>query len=109
MAYFKKGRVLAQDGIQRALKKSAARDSDDYATLPGKLEFCDLRELQDIITSRSLWPQFSERFSKKETLVGKFGQLAELRNGIRHARRVDQVTCKEGEAAILWFEKVLGT
>ena len=48
--------------IQRALKKSAARDSDDYATLPGKLEFCDLRELQDIITSRSLWPQFSERF-----------------------------------------------
>ena len=95
--------------IQRALKKSAARDSDDYATLPGKLEFCDLRELQDIITSRSLWPQFSERFSNKETLVGKFGQLAELRNGIRHARRVDQVTCKEGEAAILWFEKVLGT
>ena len=95
--------------IQRALKKSAARDSDDYATLPGKLEFCDLRELQDIITSRSLWPQFSERFSNKETLVGKFGQLAELRNGIRHARRVDQVTCKEGEAAILWFEKALGT
>ena len=27
--------------IQRALKKSAARDSDDYATLPGKLEFCE--------------------------------------------------------------------
>ena len=54
-------------------------------------------------------PQFSERFSNKETLVGKFGQLAELRNGIRHVRRVDEVTCKEGEAAILWFEKVLGT
>ena len=93
--------------IQRALEKSAARDSEDYAALPGKLEFCDLRELQDTITSRSLWPQFSERFSNKETLVGKFGQLAELRNGIRHARRVDEVTRKEGEAAILWFEIVL--
>ena len=35
-------------------------------------------------------------------------QLAELRNGIRHSRTVDEVTRKEGEAAILWFKQVLG-
>ena len=75
--------------IQRALKKSAARESDDYATLPGKLEFCDLRELQDIITSRSLWPQFSERFSNKETLVGKFGQLAVYWFSVKMTARLD--------------------
>ena len=40
----------------------------------------------------------------KQTLSAKFGQLAELRNGIRHSRTVDEVTRKEGEAAILWFE-----
>ena len=28
---------------------------------------------------------------------------------IRHSRTVDEVTRKEGEAAILWFEKVLGS
>lgn len=33
--------------------------------------------------------------------------LAELRSGIRHGRSVDEITRKEGEAAILWFEHVL--
>jgi hypothetical protein len=42
-----------------------------------------------------------------ETLSAKFGQLAELRNGIRHSRAVDEITRKEGEAAIPWFEQVL--
>lgn len=93
--------------IQRAAKKNAALDTDIHETLEGKLEFCDLRELQDIITAKLLWQQFSGCFANKETLVGKFGQLAELRNGIRHSRRVDEVTHKEGEAAIIWFERVL--
>ena len=31
----------------------------------------------------------------------------ELCNGIRHSRSVDEVTRKEGEAAILWFWEVL--
>lgn len=44
-----------------------------------------------------------------ERLAGKFNQSAELRNGIRHSRTVDEVARKEGEAAILWFEKVLGS
>ena len=35
------------------------------------------------------------------------GQLAELRNGIRHSRTVDEITRKEGEAAVLWFGEVL--
>lgn len=37
----------------------------------------------------------------------KFNQLAELRNGIRDSRTVDEVTRKEGEAATLWFEQCL--
>ena len=36
-----------------------------------------------------------------------FGQLVDLRNGIRHSRLVDEITRKEGEAATLWFEQVL--
>ena len=47
-------------------------------------------------------------FTNKETVNAKFGQLAELRNGIRHSRTVDEITRKEGEAAILWFKQVLG-
>ena len=98
-----------RERIDRALKKNAALDSEFYDTLKGMLEYCDLREIQDIITGKTHWNRFSNRFVNKETLNGKFGQLAELRNGIRHSRAVDEVTRKEGEAAILWFEKILST
>ena len=95
------------DRIQSAERKNAALDTQRYATLAGKLEFCDLRELQDIIVSKPLWPRFESRFMTKEALVVKFDQLANLRNGIRHSRTVDEITRKEGEAAIIWFKQVL--
>lgn len=50
----------------------------------------------------------SEIRSNKETVVKRFDQLSELRNGIRHSRTVDEVTRKEGEAAVVWFRQVLG-
>jgi hypothetical protein len=93
--------------INRATKKNAALDTERYQTLVGKLEFFDLRELQDTITGKSLWDIFEPRFTNKETLIAKLNQLAELRNGIRYSRTVDEVTRKEGEAAILWFKQVL--
>ena len=93
--------------IHSAAVKNAALDTKHYQTLSGKLEFCDLREIQDTVVNKNLWPTFEGRFANKETLNVKFGQLAELRNGIRHSRTVDQITKKEGEAAILWFENVL--
>jgi hypothetical protein len=93
--------------IQRAAQKNAAMDADQYRALAGKLEFCDLRELQDTITNTALWPRFEQRFANRETLVSKFDKLAELRNGIRHSRTVDEITRMEGEAAVLWFDQVL--
>lgn len=97
----------AEERIQSAAKKNAAVDPEQYKQLEKRLEFCDLRELQDTIVNKSLWPDFAQRFANKETMNAKFGQLAELRNGIRHCRTVDEITRKEGEAAILWFEQVL--
>ncbi len=98
----------ANERIERAAKKDAAFDTDCYETLPGLLEFCDLRELQEIITNRACWARFQAAFVNKEFLLGKFDRLAELRNAIRHSRTVNDITRKEGEAAVLWFEQVLG-
>lgn len=95
--------------IQRAAKKNAALDAEYYGSLSGQLEFFDLRELQDTITNKALWSRFAEIFNNKETLGSKFGQLAELRNGIRHSRSVDDITRKEGEAAVIWFQTVMGS
>ena len=96
-----------EDRIQRAAKKNPAFDADRYTSLDAKLEYCDLRELQDVISAKSTWNRFQEKFTNKETLSTRFGQLTELRNRIRHSRSVDNITRKDGEAALLWFKEVL--
>ena len=93
--------------LQRALKRNAAMDADHYAKLEGQLEYFDLRELQDTLVNKPLWPRFEARFGTKELLNARFGQFAELRNAIRHSRSVDAVVRKDGEAALLWFQQVL--
>ena len=93
--------------VDAAVRKSPALDGDHHETLTRQLEYFDLRELQETITNKSLWPEFEARFGTKEALAGRFSQLAELRNGIRHSRTVDDVTRKDGEAALLWFKQVL--
>jgi len=100
-------RQKVEERIHNAARKNPALDLDDYNTLDGKLEFFDLRELQETITNKELWINFESRFINKETLNIKFTQLADLRNAIRHSRTVDEITRKEGEAGILWFEQVL--
>ena len=97
----------ARERVRSAAEKNPALDLDHYKTLAGMLEYCDLRELQDTLTNKSLWQIFGARFANKETVANRFGQLAELRNGIRHSRTVDEITRKEGEAALLWFQQVL--
>ena len=95
-----------KERLQVDMAKNPALDSDHYGTLTGQLEYVDLRELQDIITNRTLWTLFQDIFSNKELLDQRFHQLAALRNSIRHSRTVDEITRKDGEAAILWFEQV---
>jgi len=86
-----------------ALTKNPGTSEAELRELPRVLDYFDLRELQDTITAKSLWPRFNEIFGKKELLMTRFGQLAELRNALRHARPVEPVTRLEGEAAVHWF------
>ncbi|MGE5289435.1 MAG: hypothetical protein ACM3ML_19985 [Micromonosporaceae bacterium] len=93
--------------LAAAARKRPANDDGRYETLAGQLEFCDLRDIQDVLIAKSLWSKFERRFGTKEGLSVRFGQLSELRNSIRHSRAVDEVTRKDGEAALLWFAKAL--
>jgi hypothetical protein len=97
----------ADERLASAAKKNVTINLKEYRRLPRKLEFCDLRELADSIVNKSLWPEFQPLFINKETFLGKFDQMVELRNGIRHSRTVDAIIHMEGEAGILWFEQVL--
>jgi len=97
----------ADEKVAHAAKKNPTFDSDQYSQLEKLLEYFDLRETQDVITSKNLWPIFEKVFINKEALNQKYNQLAELRNCIRHSRSADDIIQKEGEASILWFKKVL--
>jgi hypothetical protein len=93
--------------LQVATRKNPALSSEHHLSLAGQLEYFDLRELQDTITNKALWPEFESRFGTREALAIRFGQLAGLRNAIRHSRVVDEITRTDGEAALLWFRQVL--
>ncbi|NJR71040.1 MAG: hypothetical protein HC771_22220 [Synechococcales cyanobacterium CRU_2_2] len=99
--------LKVDERLQRAIRKNAALDPSDFETLKARLEYFDLRELQDTFVGKKLWPKFEPCFNNKTVLSGKFDQLAELRNSLRHSRAVTEIAQKEGEAAILWFDQVL--
>ena len=82
----------------------AQRASQDLAT---ELQYLDLRDLEITITAKALWPEFAELFGTKEALSMRFGQLAELRNAIRHSREVTTIMRNDGEAALGWFREAL--
>ena len=92
--------------LKRAERKNPAFDKDFYATVEGMLEFSDLQELKDTILAKANWQKFSDVFVSKEDLSKRIDQLAEMRNGIRHSRTIDEISKKDGEAALLWFEKI---
>lgn len=100
-------RQKIRERLQAAARKNPALDMEHHRTLTGALEFSDLRELEQTIVSKALWERFQVQFGSKENLAQRFGQLTSLRNSIRHSRAVDEVTQKDGEAAIAWFEQVL--
>ena len=93
--------------LQTAAKRNPTLDVGNYQAVTGKLEYADIRELQDIIVNKKLWGLFEGMLGSKETLNTRFQQFAELRNTTRHSRTVDEITRKEGEVALLWFEQVL--
>lgn len=103
------GHVVQKIGerLQTANRRNPSLDASHYQTLAGKLEFADLRELQDTFVNKELWESFEAIFQSKGTLGTRFQQFADLRNSIRHSRTVDEITQLEGEVALLWFEKVL--
>jgi hypothetical protein len=97
----------AQGRIADESKRNAAFDPARYKFLPAKLEFSDLRELEKVFKNKLLWPQFKDRFGSQEALTVRFDQVAALRNALRHSRRVDDIARTDGEAGIMWFERVL--
>ncbi|MGY5851478.1 GmrSD restriction endonuclease domain-containing protein [Salegentibacter sp. F14] len=93
--------------IQTALRKDPSLSPEDFNSTRPKLEYFDLQEYNTLITSKTCWPLFEDKFKNKQQLMSRFSQLGELRNSIRHSRNVNQVATLDGQAAIVWFKNLL--
>jgi hypothetical protein len=95
------------DRILNWLMKNPGEDNAQFKNLRRKLDFFDLQEYKDVITSKLVWQLFESNFGSKGVLMNRFSQLGELRNSIRHSRDITEATLKDGEAAISWFNSIL--
>jgi hypothetical protein len=66
-----------------------------------RLQYSDLMDLQKIIDKN--WNLFEGRFKDREELKSHFLALKNYRNPLGHAREMDIVAQKRGEAAVIWF------
>ena len=100
-------KVKAEGRINSWMSKNPGEDQSQFIALRRKLDFFDLQEYLDLISSKTNWVLFEENFGSKGVLQNRFNQLAELRNGIRHSRGATDIAIKDGEAAISWFDSIL--
>lgn len=100
-------KVKAEGRINSWMSKNPGEDQSQFIELRRRLDFFDLQEYFDLISSKTNWVLFEENFGSKGVLQNRFNQLAELRNGIRHSRGATDIAVKDGEAAISWFDSIL--
>ena len=100
-------RLKADDRIKLAMRENPGMDQSRLASVAGRLAYSDLRELEQIIVSKGLWPSFADVFVSKEVLSNRFRQIAPLRNANAHLREIDDLIRSDAEAATIWFKAVL--
>ena len=100
-------RIKADERIESDIRTNPGIDRAPLKSVRGRLAYCDLRGLEQIIVSKSLWPRFSDVFGTKESISGRFRQIAALRNANAHLREVDEVMRTDAEAAVIWFNAAL--
>jgi len=75
-----------------------------YLRCEERLNFLDIMDyLKTIMVN---WTLFKNIFESKSELEKHFLNLNNYRNSIKHAKEIDIVDKKAGEAAVMWFNKV---
>lgn len=94
--------------IAKVLRDHPKSKKEKFETLEAHLQYMDLPEYFDIISTKLHWEHFESLFNNKENLKKHFVQLSSLRNCIRHSREITPLVRAEGEASILFFSMALG-
>ena len=70
-----------------------------------RFQYADLMDLQKIVDKN--WELFENTFGSRDALRSHFLALKNYRNPLGHARDIDIVEQKQGEAAIVWFRRAV--
>lgn len=70
-----------------------------------RITFVDVMDYAKIILMN--WQIFSSSFGSKNEVEQHFRALKNYRNPVKHGRDLNPVDQRNGEAAILWFERII--
>lgn len=92
-----------KDRISERYRSRVITRIDDFLT---RLQYADVMDYYKIIDTN--WTHFADRFGSREELKSHFLALKNYRNPLGHARDMDIIERKRGEAAVIWFRKTIG-
>lgn len=100
-------RENAEKRIGEALAKFPDLKKEEFRSHRRKLDYCNVMDYFTIMSTGANWPAFQPIFRKKDQLQRYMSGLNEYRNVVMHSRQMSELTEKNGEAALIWFETVL--
>jgi abortive infection bacteriophage resistance protein len=93
--------------VKKHLSDNPAETKSTFDVIEKRIDFFDISEYFDLISSKDNWQYFEPIFGQKPMLQSRFSQLQNIRNAVAHSRELNDVMVKDGEAAILWFSSAL--
>lgn len=102
-------RTKAKRGIRKMAEKYPTLKESELTSIAAGLEECDISDYQAIILKKENWIHFAKRFKSEAAVRKRFDQLADLRNALRHEKKValTGILQHDGQAALLWLEQAL--
>jgi hypothetical protein len=90
--------------IKDHLSHHPYEDSSRFASGRSKLDYCDVAHYEKIILKN--WGLFIETFKSQDALRTHLAAYRALRNCVQHNRKPTDIEEKNGDAAMLWLERI---
>ena len=97
-------RELAEKRVAERLRRHPYERNDDVTNYE-RLTFCDIMDYAQIILKN--WQYFEAVFGSRGEVEKHFLNLKEYRNALKHAREMNAVERKQGEASVEWLFRIL--
>jgi hypothetical protein len=97
--------VHVEERIADWLSRHPYEDQAQFLSARRRLDFCDVSDYGKTILKN--WRQFEELFKRTDEFERHIRAYRTLRNCVQHNRKPTDIEQKNGEAAMLWLERIL--